>query len=108
VKNSLDPCQLLAMHHQTALLESVGWNEKEFTELVKHVTNYLNHKAQNSKDIKYNDITLLLESVHNFWGPDSKEVSKPEPERRKRRSKVSRSTQNSQEERASNTTVEDT
>jgi hypothetical protein len=74
VKNSLDPCQLLAMHHQTALLESVGWNEKEFTELVKHVTNYLNHKAQNSKDIKYNDITLLLESVHNFWGPDSKEV----------------------------------
>jgi hypothetical protein len=69
-------------------------DEKEFNLVIKKPI-----LQKPSKDLK---MKQAKEELVN------EEVSKPEPERRKRRSKVSRSTQNSQEERASNTTVEDT
>ena len=70
----LSPEDLLGFHHQTALLESVGWDEEQLSKLVNHVIDYLNNpnRTQMTKD----DITILLLSVEDMWGPDSKEVLK--------------------------------
>lgn len=65
---------LLGFHHQTALLESVGWDEEQFSKLVKYVIEYLNNpnRTQTTKD----DIIILLLNVEDNWGIDAKEVLK--------------------------------
>gem|GEM_PF-5849218 len=70
----MTPEDLLGFHHQTALLESVGWDEEELSKLINHVIEYLNNP--NKKQITEDDITILLLSVEDNWGPDSKEVLK--------------------------------
>jgi len=71
---SLTPEDLLGYHHQTALLESVGWDEEQFSKLVNHVMDYLNNP--NRTQVTKDDITILLLNVEDMWGPDSKEVLK--------------------------------
>jgi len=75
-------------------------DEKEFNLVIKKPI-----LQKPSKDLK---MKQAKEELVNEEVSKPEPEPEPEPERRKRRSKVSRSTQNSQEERASNTTVEDT
>jgi len=70
----MTPEDLLGFHHQTALLESVGWDEEELSKLINHVIEYLNNP--NKKQITKDDITILLLSVEDNWGSGSKEVLK--------------------------------
>mgnify|MGYP003137625141 CR=1 FL=1 len=66
---------LIGLHYQTALLESVAWNEEARDEMVEYITDYLSAK-QIKKDVTPDDIKILLLNVEDTWGSPAKEVLK--------------------------------
>ena len=71
----LSSIDLLGFHHQTALLESVGWDEEELNSLMNFVQEELARVLEN-KEISTKDADLILQSVSDRWGYESKEILK--------------------------------
>lgn len=57
----------VGLHHRTALLESVGWDEDKLDELTKFVSSFLNEKLEEN-NLSSDNIANLLNAIESTWG----------------------------------------
>lgn len=60
------------LHYQTALLESVGWDDQKLSDLLSFMDSFFAEKS--SQKIQKGDIDVFFSQIEENWGMSAKQV----------------------------------